>query len=82
MGDFPMTVHDSQGEGRQLGKDWRCPFCDHEWNFAPNDLEYASFMVVHHLVDKHRISKGGILAYDARLREALEEYLETSSRPV
>lgn len=76
-----MSVHNSHGQRKQQGIDWRCPFCGHEWNFTPNDLEYVNFMVVHHLVDKHRISKGGILAYDARLREALDEYIETSSRP-
>ena len=77
-----MTVQDYLGEREQPDRNWRCPFCSHEWNFAPNDMEYFNFMVVHHLVDKHRISKGGILVYDARLQEALDEYLDAGSRPV
>ena len=53
---------------------WNCPLCQDSFGFHPHDIEGMDFLVVHHLSRKHNQSPVEILAYEADLQAAVDEY--------
>lgn len=60
---------------RRLRLRWSCPLCAHRWDFHLKGAEDIGFFVVHHLVGKHGLSLGQLIAYDRGLVDPAREYL-------
>ena len=54
---------------------WRCPLCARKWDFHASAAKDIGFFVVYHLVAKHGLRPNEVLRYDARLADAMREYL-------
>ena len=56
---------------------WRCPVaqCGEVMSFTNEYAEVIEFLIVHHLVSKHRYTRQQVLDYDEELGESAKEYL-------
>ena len=56
---------------------WRCtvPDCGETMQFTQEDGDVIAFLIVHHLVRKHGLSRRDVLAYDPGLEAGTAEYV-------
>ena len=54
---------DIDKEGRKRIS-WRCRLCGYDLKFHTKDMKYIPFFAVHHLMEKHCLSKYDVWAYD------------------
>jgi hypothetical protein len=67
-----QTEKNNEGQVRVR---WNCPLCQDSFGFHPHDIDVMDFIAVHHLNRRHNQRPVEILAYDANLQAAVDEYM-------
>jgi hypothetical protein len=70
-----MKCQTEKNHDGQVRVRWNCPLCQESFGFHLHDIEVMDFLVVHHLSRKHNQDPVEILAYEADLQAAVDEYM-------
>jgi hypothetical protein len=70
-----MKCQTEKNHDGQVRVRWNCQLCQDSFGFHLHDIEVMDFLVVHHLNRKHNQSPVEILAYEADLQDAVDEYM-------